>query len=140
MGSLPALLPTWTWARRLVTSAQRHLESAAALRLDDPEMGYAALYDAIRKSLTALLQAQGLRPTTAGGHLAVQHAVKAQFGASMGKLLRPVDRIRATRHAVEYLDEEVHIDAESVDADLSKARAIVDASLKAVGHMTVFVP
>ncbi|MPY99730.1 MAG: hypothetical protein GEU97_17390 [Actinophytocola sp.] len=89
----------------MIESAKRHLKSAGTLGETDPELAYAAIHDAVRKSLTALLQAQGLRPTTSGGHLAVQHAVRAQFGASMGALLRPIDRIRATRHAVEYLDE-----------------------------------
>ncbi|MBU6244356.1 MAG: hypothetical protein KGP12_03990 [Actinomycetales bacterium] len=51
---------------------------------------YANLWDGVRKALSALLQAQGLRPTRAGGHIAVEHAAIAQFSASMGALLRPV--------------------------------------------------
>lgn len=127
-------------ARRLIASATRHLKSASALSEEDPELAYAAVHDAVRKALTALLQAQGLRPTTSGGHLAVQHAVKAQFEPSMGALLRPIDRIRATRHAVEYLDEETWIDGDAVVADLPKARKIVDAANNAIEHLSVFVP
>ena len=91
-------------AERLIASAKRHLTSAEQLSDEDPELAYAAIHDAVRKAMAAMLQAQGLRPTTAGGHLTVQHAVRAQFGSSMGKLLRPVDRIRITRHRVEYPD------------------------------------
>ena len=91
-------------AERLIASAERHLTSAEQLSDEDPELAYAAIHDAVRKAMAAMLQAQGLRPTTAGGHLAVQHAVRAQFGSSMGELLRPVDRIRITRHRVEYPD------------------------------------
>lgn len=69
----------------------------------------------------------------------MQHAVRAQFGASMGTLLRPIDRIRATRHAVDYLDEETWLDADAdaVQADLPKAQKIVDAAETAIGHLTV---
>lgn len=57
----------------------------------------------------------------------------------MGPLLRPVDRIRTTRHAVEYLDEETWIDADAVHADLPAAQALIDAAGKAVDHLPVFV-
>lgn len=127
-------------ARHLLTSAVRHLNSAERLSEEDPELAYAALHDAIRKSMAALLQAQGLRATTSGGHLAVQHAVRAQFASSMGALLRPVDRIRTTRHATEYPDRDTWIDANAVLDDLPHAKAIVDAAEKAIEHLPVFVP
>lgn len=127
-------------AERLVASAARHVASAERLCDDDPELAYAAVHDAVRKAMAAMLQAQGLRPTTKGGHLAVQHAIRAQFGSSMGTLLRPVDRIRTTRHRVEYPDSETWIDADAVLADLPAARELVDAADKAIRHLSVFVP
>lgn len=66
-------------AERLIASAQRHLTSAEQLSDEDPELAYAAIHDAVRKAMAAMLQAQGLRPKTAGGHLAVQHAVRASW-------------------------------------------------------------
>lgn len=48
-------------AERLLATARQHLASARLLAGSDPYLGYAALYDAIRKSLSALLQTQGLR-------------------------------------------------------------------------------
>jgi hypothetical protein len=78
-------------ADRLLATARQHLASARLLAASDPYLAYVAVYDAIRKALSALLQIQGLRPTTFGGHLAIMHAVQAQFGASMGAILRPVD-------------------------------------------------
>jgi hypothetical protein len=42
--------------------------------------GYALAYDGARKALTAILENEGLRPTTRGGHLAVFEAVRAQLG------------------------------------------------------------
>ena len=126
-------------ATRLLESARRHLASAERLAEQDPELAYAAVHDAARKSMAAMLQAQGLRATTSGGHVAVQHAVRAQFSSSMGALLRPVDRIRVTRHAVEYPDSGTYVDADAVAADLPHAAALVDAAESAVPHLPVFV-
>jgi uncharacterized protein (UPF0332 family) len=125
-------------AERLLSTARQHLVSAKLLASNDPNLGYAAIYDAIRKSLSALLQIQGLRATTSGGHLAVTHAAQAQFGASMGSILRPVDRIRVTRHEAEYPGPVTYVDENSVLDDLPKAEAIVDAVAQALPHLTVF--
>jgi hypothetical protein len=125
-------------AHHLLAAARRHVGSAETLCASDPELAYAALYDAIRKALSAMLQAQGLRPTSGGGHVAVQRAIQAQFGPSMGALLRPVNRIRTTRHAVQYPDAETYIDADQVRADLPAAVGLVEAAEKAVPHLSVF--
>ncbi|MGH3616109.1 MAG: hypothetical protein ACRDRK_26655 [Pseudonocardia sp.] len=107
---------------RAVGVALRHLESAEALADADPDLAYTALYDAIRKSCAALLLASGLRATSRGGHLAVQRAVTALHGRD--GVLRPFDRVRRQRNAVEYLGDET--DPEDVRADLVVARAIVE--------------
>ena len=41
---------------------------------------YQPPYDALRKAAAALLAVQGLRATSRGGHIAIQDAVRAQFG------------------------------------------------------------
>lgn len=138
-GELTQVVADLDLAQRLLTAARRHVKSAETLCESDPELAYAAVYDAIRKALSAMLQAQGLRPTAEGGHLAVQRAVRAQFGASMGALLRPVDRIRTTRHVVQYPDRETYIDADDVRADLPAAVALIDAAVKAMPHLPVFI-
>jgi hypothetical protein len=125
-------------AERMLATARQHLASVRLLAPSDPYLAYAALYDAIRKSLSALLQVQGLRATTSGGHVAVMHAVQAQFGVSMGALLRPVDRIRVTRHEAEYPGQATYIDEDAVLDDLPKAEAIVDAAGKAFPHLPPF--
>jgi hypothetical protein len=53
-----------------------------------------------RKSATALLAHQGLRPTTGGGHLAVVEAMRAQFPGVPG--LTSLDRLRRRRNQAEY--------------------------------------
>lgn len=125
-------------ADRLLATARQHLASARLLAASDPYLAYAALYDAIRKALSALLQVQGLRATTSGGHLAVMHAVQAQFGASMGAILRPIDRIRVTRHEAEYPGQATYIDEDAVLEDLPKAEAVVEAAARALPHLSAF--
>jgi hypothetical protein len=49
----------------LIASARRHVASAVATAADDPEGALALAYDAARKTATALLAHQGLRPTSA---------------------------------------------------------------------------
>lgn len=95
----------------LLATAGRHLESALALADPDPEAAYAVLYDAARKSLVAVLLAQGLRPTSRGGHVAVQMAIGHQFTSPPpSAAFRPYGRLRRRRNESEY-------DRESVDAD-----------------------
>ena len=74
---LQKVSPDLRVALHLIASARKHLASASEIQRDDPEAAYAALYDAARKSCAALLQAQGLRPTSRGGHIAVRDAVFA---------------------------------------------------------------
>ncbi|MEV0131885.1 hypothetical protein AB0H83_25910 [Dactylosporangium sp. NPDC050688] len=64
----------------LLLKARRSLASAHALSHDDPDSSFTLAYDAARFACTALLAQQGLRPTSQGGHYAVEQAVRAQFG------------------------------------------------------------
>jgi uncharacterized protein (DUF1330 family) len=62
---------------------------------------YQLAYDALRKSAASLLEAQGLRATSRGGHVAVQEVVIAQFGAVV-RAFRSFGRIRRARNSFEY--------------------------------------
>lgn len=86
----------------LLASARRHVESARLTVSQDPEAAYSLAYDAARKSATALLNHQGLRPTTAGGHIAVVDTIRAQFPGVPG--LTSLDRLRRRRNQAEYPD------------------------------------
>jgi hypothetical protein len=88
-------------AQALLDQAKSHLTAAEREADLDPYVAYSALYDAARKALAALLQMQGLRPTSAGGHLTVLEAAQAQLDPPLGALLRPLERMRCTRHAAE---------------------------------------
>jgi hypothetical protein len=126
-------------ANRLILQARKHLISANEICEDDPAGGYMLIYDAARKALTAVLENQGLRPTTRGGHLAVYEATRAQLDPPMGQVIRPFDRIRRRRHDVEYPPTAApQIDADDVLEDAAKADAIVALSERLLDEMSPF--
>lgn len=118
-------------AKALLGSARRHLESARKIRDGDPEGAYATTYDAARKACAALLEAQGLRATSRGGHVALREAVVSQFGSlSGGEVLRSFDRLRRRRNDIEYPDGESGIDLDELDEALVRATEIVECAWK----------
>lgn len=74
------------------------LETARLAIERDPDSAFVLAYDAARQALTALLAHQGLRPTTKGGHYAVEQAVRAQFGPGF----RQFGALRRRRNELEY--------------------------------------
>lgn len=115
---------------RLVDTARRHIASATANAASDPEGALALAYDAARKTATALLAHQGLRPTSAGGHIAVVEAINAQFPNVDG--LKSIDRLRRRRNQAEYPDPRDYdpVTKDEVDDAIAAASACVDAAEK----------
>ena len=66
-------------ARNLIAQARRHLGSAEEIADADPQGAYALTYDAARKAMAAVLEAQGLRATASGGHVVLYEAAEAQW-------------------------------------------------------------
>jgi len=93
-------------AEAMLADARRHLSSATMISLTDPQGAYALTYDGARKSLAAILEAQGLRATSKGGHIVLYDAALAQFDPPLGKLIRPFNRMRARRNQIEYAASE----------------------------------
>jgi hypothetical protein len=101
-GEVDRVTPDLTIAGRMLDDAGRHLATAsAAKQAGDLSGAYQLAYDALRKSASSLLEAQGLRATSRGGHLAVQEAVTAQFGTA-ARAFRSFGRIRRARNNFEY--------------------------------------
>jgi hypothetical protein len=101
-GELGQVPPDTGLARRMLADAGRHLATAAAAESTGDLAGaYQLAYDALRKSAAGLLEAQGLRATSRGGHIAVQDAVLAQFGSTI-RALRSFSRLRRARNSFEY--------------------------------------
>jgi hypothetical protein len=82
-----------------------------------------------------LLAQQGLRPTVQGGHVAVERAVRAQFGAPFA----PYGGLRRRRNEVEYPahPDDVVAGSEAAQA-LEVVEAILDAAAKLMPHLELF--
>ena len=83
---------------RLLEKAAVTLETARSAAERDPDSAFVLAYDAARQAATALLAHQGLRPTTKGGHYAVERVVRAQFGPGF----RQFGAMRRRRNELEY--------------------------------------
>lgn len=126
-------------AERLLTQARRHLTSARVTAADDPEGSYALLYDAARKALWAILENQGLRPTSAGGHLAAYEALRAQLDPPLGHVLRPFDRMRRQRRDAEYPRTDApELEPEDVAEDVPKVEAILELADRVLDQMSPY--
>lgn len=102
----------------------------------DPEGAYTLAYDAARRALAAVLQNEGLRATSRGGHTAVYEAVRAQLDPPLGSILRPFNRMRARRNEVEYRSSEApSVTPDEVAADIPKVEALIELAEKAVPNM-----
>lgn len=131
--------PSREQADNLVAQARIHLSSAASICDRDPPGAYALVYDAARKALTAVLENQGLRPTTRGGHLAAYDAVRAQLDPPLGKILRPFDRMRRQRHDAEYPPVSAPaLTADDVREDIPKATEIITLSERVLDQMSPY--
>lgn len=138
-GDLQKVTASREHADRLLGQARRHVSSTQHAAVADPEGAYALLYDAARKALTAILENQGLRPTSRGGHLAVYHAVRAQLDPPMGRVLLPFDRMRRRRHDVEYPPAGApELRSEDVTEDVPKVTALLDLAQRVLDEMSPF--
>jgi hypothetical protein len=124
-------------SERLLAQARVHVASALKVCDEDPPGGYALAYDGGRKALTAILENQGLRPTTRGGHLAVLEAVRAQLDPPMGRVLRQFNRMRTRRHDAEYPPtDSPEITPADVREDQATAAGLVDITSRLLDEMS----
>jgi len=86
----------------LLVQARLHIESAELLlKSDDLIAAHLVAYDAVRKSCTALLASQGLRPTSRGGHHALFECI-AEVSAELHEYFPDLDTLRRQRNSYEY--------------------------------------
>lgn len=124
-------------ADHLLSQARRHLVSADAVAGSDPAGAYQLLYDAARKALAAVLENQGVRATSRGGHIAVRDAVSAQLDPPLGDALRPFDRLRRRRNQVEYPSAEAPgVSTEEVKRDIPKVEQILNIADRVLDQMS----
>jgi hypothetical protein len=126
-------------AERLLAQARVHVASALKVCDEDPPGGYALAYDGARKALTAVLENQGLRPTTRGGHLAALEAIRAQLDPPMGRVLRQFNRMRTRRHDAEYPPaDSPEITAADVREDQATAEGLIGIATRLLEEMSPF--
>lgn len=138
-GELELVEPSPAHADLLLTQADGHISSAEPLVDEHPPSAFALLYDGARKAMTALLAKQGLRPTRAGGHIAVQNAVEAQLGRNTRHLVRPFRDLRRRRNESEYPSpEDPPVTVGEAREGLEDARGIVDVMRQMLPHVGPF--
>lgn len=119
-----------------VDKATRRLETAEAIVADDPESAFVLAYDASRFVGEAVLAHQGLRPTQAGGHLAVSDAVRAKFGGPLAAL----STLRRRRNELEYPSYPVErVEAEEAAAAIRTARDLLTSAQRLHKHLGLFL-
>jgi len=126
-------------ADRLLRQSRNHLLSASKLADSDPEGAYSALYDAARKALVAVLEVQGLRPTTKGGNFIICEALEVQINPPFDDVITPFNRIRKMRNAQEYPNlEQPELTTEDILEDLAKSTRIVEIAQSLLNQFSVF--
>jgi hypothetical protein len=119
----------------LLARAERTIATAWGISRTDPTSAFVLVYDAARQAGTALLAQQGLRPTTNGGHYAVERALRAQFGAGM----KAFGAMRRRRNELEYPDVSGDdVAQEELAEALLDAQRIIDAARKLLPTLGFF--
>ncbi len=112
--------------------ARQTLDAARLIAEAAPDSSVVLAYDAARQACVSLLAQQGLRPTTAGGHKAVDDAIRAQFGAS----LRAFGGLRRRRNELQYPDYPTEkASAEETAEALQTAGEIIDAAAQLLPNL-----
>jgi HEPN domain len=138
-GELQRVPPNREHADQLLVQARKDLASAELLLDANPKRAYESLYDAARMALTAVLENEGLRPTSRGGHIAPYTAVAAQLDPPMGAVLRPFDRLRRTRNRSEYPSFTTpDVTPDNIRADIPIATSIVEVCGSVVDEMSPY--
>ena len=119
-----------SWLER----ARQALDAARLVAAAAPDSGIILAY-AARQACVALLAQQGLRPTTAGGHKAVDAAIRAQFDAG----LRAFGGLRRRRNELEYPDYPTEkASAHEAAEALQTASEIIDAVARLLPNLGFF--
>jgi len=126
-------------AELLLVAAAKHIESAALIAEADPSGSCQLSYDGARKSLAAVLQIQGLRPTSSGGHYVIEECLKAQLVKYGREIVDKFSVMRRTRNSSEYPQSTKDLVApEEALEQVEDARDVMAKSTKLVEVMPVY--
>ena len=101
-GYLQKVKPDRRLAELYIEHAKLHLAASRQTLEIDATGSFQLAYDASRKALAAVLENQGLRATSKGGHRAVEDALRAQLVPPMNKQINNFGWMRSLRNASEY--------------------------------------
>ena len=118
-----------------LVKAGETMRTAQSIASSDPNSAYTLAYDAARFACVGLLAQQGLRPTTAGGHYAVQRAVLRQFGGVFD-FFAVMRRRRNELEYPEFPDETV--EAREVSEAIAGASIMIEAAHQLLDHLELF--
>lgn len=119
----------------LLDKASRTLTTAETIASDDPDSAFVLAYDSARYAGTALLAHQGLRPTTSGGHYAVEVALRAQFGDGF----RSFGALRRRRNELEYPTNPGEIASQNEAAEaIQDAHTLLAAAQQLLPRLSLF--
>lgn len=134
-GELQKLTGEAANGERLLKKAAVTLETARSAIERDPDSAFVLAYDAARQAVTALLAHQGLRPTTKGGHLAVERAVRAQFGPGF----RQFGALRRRRNELKYPERPGdNASVEEAAGSVDQSQAIIAAAEGLIEQLGLF--
>jgi hypothetical protein len=140
-GQLSRITADSDLAAAMLDRAQARLRSVRrALDADDLGECAAPLWDAVRLTCTALLQAQGLRTHGEGHHASVLEAANEQYGHILGPGLKPGRRLKESRRQAQYptsvLSE--RLDATEIEEDVNTVANLIDASARLLPDVPVY--
>jgi hypothetical protein len=118
------------WLAKAATT----LSSARRLANDDPASAYVLAYDAARQACVGVLAQQGLRPTTSGGHYAVERAVSAQFR----EVFAVFGSLRRRRNRIEYPTQLDEVTAAEVDEAIEAVATILGKATELLPNLGLF--
>jgi hypothetical protein len=121
--------------RPLLDKAHRTLGTASSVVSTDSDSAFVLVTDAARYAATALLAQQGLRPTASGGHVAVESAIRAQFGDGF----RNFGFLRRRRNELEYPSAATTTsDVEEATEAVAQSRSIIEAADQVLPNLSNF--
>lgn len=114
-------------ARAEIDAARRHIASAGTIMASDSTLAFTALYDAIRKAISAHMRAHGYRVTRGpGAHAKTgEYAQAALDHLGIGAHLDEFETLRDLRNQSEY--EALSVEIGEVREALEHASVIVKA-------------
>ena len=138
-GELQRVPASSSHAGTLLKQARLHVLNARNAVRVDPTGAYQTLYDAARKALAAVLENQGLRATSRGGHVAIYEAVRAQLDPPLGEAIRPFGRMRRRRNDLEYPAAGTEgVSEREVLGDIPVAERMIEIAEGVIDQMSVF--